>query len=120
MLQDNLSLPTKENITEIQTVSSGTTLTAVPEKLYKFTSAVSTLTVTLTAPDVTTKASCYTFRFLTDSTTPSIVFNTPANTRLLEPPTLSWDADTEYEVSIMFDGVDYVLSYNTYIIHTTT
>lgn len=109
----------KENITEIQTVASGTTLTAVTEKLYKFTYAVSDLTVTLTAPTITTKASVYIFRFLTDSTVTNIAFNTPANTRLLEPDNLSWDTDTEYEVSIMFDGVDYVLSYNTYVVHTT-
>lgn len=109
--------PIKENIIEIQTVSSGTTLTAVTEKLYKFTYAVSDLTVTLTAPTITTKVSLYTFRFLTDSTVTNIIFNTPANTRLLEPDNLSWDADTEYEVSIMFDGLDYVMSYNKYVVH---
>ena len=110
-------LSTKENIVPIQTISSGTTLAAQPNKLYKFSNAISNLTVTLAPPTITDKVSVYIFRFCTASSVTNIQFNVAVGSVFLEPDNLTWDTDTEYEVSIMFDG-DYVMSYNKYVVRT--
>lgn len=83
-----------------------TTATIEPNKLYKWKTNVTAVNVSLVQPTNTNAVAVYTLRFKTSSSFSGFKIKTPTS-KILVPYDITWNANTEYEVSILFDKYTY-------------
>lgn len=104
--------------------SLSSTVLAKPNRVYKANTSLSALNIALQAPDndnTNPKAAVYTFRFTTGSTFSGLKLKIVAsnatnasangllNMNILYPYDVTWNTNTSYEVSILYDGSSYSL-----------
>lgn len=90
---------------------SNNTLQAAPNTLYRFTNPVSALTIQLQQPSASNVAVEYLFRFKTASSGVNITFTDSQDqtTDILYPFDYILNTDTEYEISVLYDGSKYLV-----------
>ena len=103
--------PNSSNDNSIEVVEYNTnpsTAVILPNKLYKWVNTVSSMNISIEKPDDTTVASVYTLRFKIGTSFSGFKIKTP-NGKILVPYDVTWNTNTEYEVSILFDKYAYSL-----------
>lgn len=90
---------------------SNNTLQAAPNTLYRFTNPVSALAIQLQQPSTSNVAVEYLFRFKTASSGVNITFTDSQDqtTDILYPFDYILNTDTEYEISVLYDGSKYLV-----------
>ena len=83
------------------------TLTATPDNVYFWADNAVDVTITLTAPEDTSKVAVYSFFVKTGATAPTITFNKEQSYSLVVPEDWTIQADTWCEIEVMFVGSAY-------------
>lgn len=83
------------------------TLTATPDNVYFWGSNAVDVTITLTAPEDTSKVAVYSFFVKTGATAPNITFNKEQSYSLVTPGDWIIQPDTWCEIEVMFVGSAY-------------
>lgn len=83
------------------------TLTATPDNVYFWGSNAVDVTITLTAPEDTSKVAVYSFFVKTGATAPNITFNKEQSYSLVTPGDWAIQPDTWCEIEVMFVGSAY-------------
>lgn len=83
------------------------TLTATPDNVYFWESNAVDVTITLTAPEDTSKVAVYSFFVKTGATAPNITFNKEQSYLLVMPSDWAIQANTWCEIEVMFVGSAY-------------
>ena len=94
------------DMTIVKVTTNPSKLTLSGNTLYKFTNPVTSINVAIEAPLKTDSACLYTLRFKTGGSFSGFNLTVTAG-NVLAPYNIVWNLNTEYEVAIFFDGVDY-------------
>lgn len=114
----NAVIPTvgiiNEHLSELQNktnivVASNTTINAQPDVYYRFSDAVDTLTVTL--PDLSSTYAASVIFCFTTGTNPNVTFTTTNNATISYFADYSIDANTSYELNVMWNGLKWTVAY---------
>lgn len=100
-----------EMIISVDPALSGTILQASSNILYRFTNPVSVLTIQLQQPSSSNTAVEYLFRFKTASSGVNIIFTDSQgqSSNILYPFDYVVNTNTEYEISVLYDGSKYLI-----------
>ena len=102
----------KEDVTAIQAVASGTTLTAAFNTYYRFDYDVGTLGITLPSVSGVTRLKGIVFSFTTGST-PAVTFTSTGNVSIEYQAYYAISANTKYEINAIYNGSKWIIAYAT-------
>lgn len=97
----------KEDKMVVETVASGTTLTAAVGNYYRFTYDVGTLAITLPTPTGSNAQSV--LFFMTTGASPAVTFTSTGNT-IYKNDGFAIDATTTYEINALWNGGAWVIN----------
>ena len=102
----------KEDVTAIQAVASGTTLTAAFNTYYRFDYDVGTLGITLPSVSGVTGLKGIVFSFTTGSS-PAVTFTSTGNVSIDYQTDYAIGASTQYEINAIYNGSKWIIAYAT-------
>lgn len=100
----------KEDVTAIQAVASGSTLSAALNKYYRFDYNVGTLAITLPSVSGVTGLKGIVFSFTTGSS-PAVTFTSTGGVSIDYQAYYAIIANTKYEINVLYNGSKWIINY---------